>query len=345
MCFMKERDSNIELLRIVAMILVMIVHASFLAIGVPQTIDAVSLPISTFTRFLIEGLSVVCVNVFILISGWYGINIKIKKLIGLIFQVLFFSCLIYGAFLICDFKTYCNFDSLGTILLIHSNDYWFIKAYLGLLLLSPILNTFISNVSEKQFRYFLLFFYLFQTIYGWLSIYGAQWFEGGYSAMSFVGLYMLARYLHLYPVRKLDNTASVNFVLFFSIAIFLAIVAFFVTYLGYPVSGRLFTYTNPLVILESLFLLFAFCKIKFCSKAINWIAASCLAVYLLHANELFLRPYYGKIIKYWFLNENTFFFWIYTIGFMFILFISAILIDKIRIWFWKIISKGFTFSK
>lgn len=51
MCFMKERDSNIELLRIVAMILVMIVHASFLAIGVPQTIDAVSLPISTFTRF------------------------------------------------------------------------------------------------------------------------------------------------------------------------------------------------------------------------------------------------------------------------------------------------------
>jgi hypothetical protein len=39
---MKERDSNIELLRIVAMILVMIVHASFLAIGVPQTIDAMS---------------------------------------------------------------------------------------------------------------------------------------------------------------------------------------------------------------------------------------------------------------------------------------------------------------
>jgi hypothetical protein len=342
---MKERDSNIELLRIVAMILVMVVHASFLAIGAPKNVDAMSEPLSVFVRFFVEAVSVVCVNVFVLISGWYGINVKINKLCGFIFQVLFFSCLIYGAFLIYNFNSYFNCNCLGTVFLIHSSDYWFIKAYLGLLLLSPILNTFISNVSEKRLRYFLLFFYLFQTLYGWLSIYGAQWFEGGYSAMSFVGLYMLARYLHLYPVRKLDNTASVNFVLFFSIAIFLAIVAFFVTYLGYPVSGRLFTYTNPLVILESLFLLFAFCKIKFCSKAINWIAASCLAVYLLHANELFLRPYYGKIIKYWFLNENTFFFWIYTIGFMFILFISAILIDKIRIWFWKIISKGFTFSK
>jgi hypothetical protein len=342
---MKERDSNIELLRIVAMILVMVVHASFLAIGVPQTRDAISLPIPTYTRFFIEAVSVVCVNVFILISGWYGINIKMHKLHGLIFQVLFFSCLIYGAFLIYDSKTYSNFDSFGTVFLIHSTDYWFIKSYLLLLLLSPVLNTFISNSSERQLCYFLLLFYLFQTIYGWLSIYGAQEFEGGYSALSFIGLYMLARYLHLYPVKRLDNTTSVNFVLFFIIALFLAIVAFVVTYLGYPISGRLFTYTNPLVILESLFLLFAFCKIKLRSKAINWIASSCLAVYLLHANELFLRTYYGKIIKYWFLNENTFYFWIYTIGFMSILFISAILIDKVRIWLWKIISKTLVFSK
>jgi surface polysaccharide O-acyltransferase-like enzyme len=66
---MKERDSNIELLRIVAMILVMVVHASFLAIGVPQTIDAISLPIPTYYSFFVEAVSVVCVNVFILISG------------------------------------------------------------------------------------------------------------------------------------------------------------------------------------------------------------------------------------------------------------------------------------
>jgi hypothetical protein len=146
-------------------------------------------------------------------------------------------------------------------------------------------------------------------------------------------------------MKKLDNTVPVNFFLFFAIAIFLAIVAFVVTYLGYPISGRLFTYTNPLVIMESLFLLFAFTKIKLHNKIINWIASSCLAVYLLHANELFLRPYYGKIIRYWFINENTFYFWIYTIGFLFVLFMSAILIDKVRIWFWNLICKDSVLSK
>lgn len=328
-----------ELLRIVAIVLVMIVHASFLAIGVPTKTEAMSMPIPTFTRFLFQSISIVCVNVFVLISGWYGIKVKLNKILSLIFQTLFFSIFVYMVFLMYDFEKYKSFDYIGTIFLLHSNDYWFIKAYIGLFLLSPLLNSFISNSTEKQLRYFLLSFYLFQTIYGWLSIFGAQWFEGGYSAISFVGLYMLARYLRLYPIENLERNAKLYFILFFAIVLFQTVLAFCITCMGFSIAGRLFTYTNPVVILESVCLMLAFSKLKFQVKIINWIASSCLAIYLLHANELFLRPYYGKMIRTWFMKETTIDFWIYTISLMTVLFVTAILIDKVRLYIWNTLSR------
>lgn len=337
----KRRDSNMELFRIVAMILVMVVHSSFLAIGVPSHIEAITSLSSTISRFFVESLSVVCVNSFILLSGWYGINVNKNKILSLLFQILFFSTLIYCGFLLHNFDKYDNVDSFSTIFMFHSSDYWFIKSYIGLFLFAPIINVFINDVSEKQLRIFLISFYLFQTIYGWLSINGADWLGGGYSAVSFMGLYILARYVRIYNPFKITQLRSRScFIAFFSIALLLTLLSSVVTYIGLPVAGRLFTYTNPLVIVESVFLLLAFYKLKIQSSIINWISSSCLAVYLVHANELFLRPYYGEIINNWYRNEDASRFFIYTITFILVLFFLSILVDKIRMFIWKMINRA-----
>lgn len=110
-----------------------------------------------------------------------------------------------------------------------------------------------------------------------------------------------------------------------------ASLGFLVTRLGVPIAGRIFTYTNPLVIIQSLALLIGFSKLSFQNKLINWVASSCLAVYLLHANELILRPYYGTTIKNWYLQENHLTFLFHTVLFISLIFIASILIDKIRI--------------
>lgn len=47
---MKVRDSNMELLRITAMLLVLIVHASFLSLGAPASSDFQVAPTNTFFR-------------------------------------------------------------------------------------------------------------------------------------------------------------------------------------------------------------------------------------------------------------------------------------------------------
>ena len=87
----------------------------------------------------------------------------------------------------------------GCLVLLKWN--WFIKAYMGLYILSPILNAFVNNTEKKTFKNVLISFFVFQTIYSWISD-GAVFFENGYSTISFIGLYLLARYTKIYLAAK-----------------------------------------------------------------------------------------------------------------------------------------------
>ena len=55
----KMRESNMELLRILAMVLVMVVHANFRALSAPTFSEFSLMPSSTFLRLLTESISIV----------------------------------------------------------------------------------------------------------------------------------------------------------------------------------------------------------------------------------------------------------------------------------------------
>ena len=84
------RLSNIELLRIFAMILILLVHSGFKTIHAPSNEEIAWMPFSSFLRFFIQSLSVVGVNLFVLTSGWFGINVRLKRFASFLFQILFF---------------------------------------------------------------------------------------------------------------------------------------------------------------------------------------------------------------------------------------------------------------
>ncbi len=333
-----DRDSNMELFRIVSMLLVMVVHACFLSLGVPSHDDAVANPMSVFWRFESHSLSVVCVNVFVLLSGYFGIRFKLRGLLSLLFQAIFFAIVVVLSLLASGYNTSSPFQLLQNIFMLNGPDYWFVKAYIGLYLLAPALNLFIETQSRKTILTFLVVFYIFQTIYGWLSLYGAEWMGGGYSAFSFVGLYMLARYV------KINNSlASVRrgyFLLtYFGISVLQALVALLVTYKGIEVAGRLFTYTNPLVIIQSMALLLYFSRLSFKSQTVNWVASSVFAVYLLGCNELVLRPIYGKVIGGFYEKYDLFGFLGCTSLVILAVFVVAIPLDRIRLFTWNRMAK------
>lgn len=194
----KGRMSNIELLRFVAMILVLVVHSNFFALGSPTLQDTLVNPANAMARNLFQSVAIVCVNVFVLISGWFGIHPSMKGFSNFIFQCLFFLCGIYFVLWGLGLVPLTLKGLAGCFVLLNWN--WFIKAYIGLYILAPVLNTFVEKSTKKQFLYVLLSFFTFQTIYSWISN-GAVFFESGYSTMSFIGLYLLARYINVYKPR------------------------------------------------------------------------------------------------------------------------------------------------
>ena len=65
----KTRESGIELLRIIAMLMVMFVHADFLAMGAPSSADVINNVADASVRVWIQALTMCCVDIFVLISG------------------------------------------------------------------------------------------------------------------------------------------------------------------------------------------------------------------------------------------------------------------------------------
>lgn len=191
------RQSNFELLRILAMFLVIVIHADFLSTGLPSPEDYYADWLPVTTKVLFESISIVCVNVFILISGWFGIRPSFKSFSQFAFQCLFFYVGLYLLFLIKG-DAELSIRGIAQCLCLTKEDDWFIKAYIGLYVISPVLNKFIETSGEKVFRNTLIAFYIFHTLYGCSS--SARFIYHGYSAFSFIGLYLLAAYVRRYGI-------------------------------------------------------------------------------------------------------------------------------------------------
>ncbi len=291
----KVRQSNIELLRIVSMFLVLVVHADFAALGIPSSNDLISAPTESLTRLFVESMSIVCVNVFILISGWFGIRHNIKGFCNFIFQCLFFLIGIYTVGLAFGTAKLSLPGILGCFALLPNN--WFIKAYIGLYILSPIINIYIECAEERQYRHLLIAFFTFQTIYGCSG--AAVFFEGGYSTISFMGLYLLARYVNIYRHRIFDLPKKWYIGGYFALSLILAIFASLCIRMDISQIHiwKLYSYINPMVIIASLCLILYFNKLEFTNRFVNRIAASAFAVFLLHTNPNMYQQYFISQVK------------------------------------------------
>ena len=329
------RSSNMELLRIVAMFLILGIHALGLAHGgLPSVKYTQDTPLGTLFFFFSYGACCVGVNVFVLISGWFGIRFKWQSLCKLIFQVLFFTVIIFVILALVDSQRYLTLDAFSYVFLIPSSQLWFVKAYVLLMLFSPVLNSFVEHASQRQILFVLAGFYLFQSIYGWLFMNSTPWIGGGYSPVSFMGLYLLARYLRIYPQRWCSWPFSRLMGFFVILMLALAFVSTAITYLNHPIAGRLYAYSSPFAILGAVLLLVAFSRIQLQYHWINWVAASAFAVYLTHGHEIVLRHFYGPFVGRLYREFGGCPYVIMVLLFIVGVFVVSILIDKVREWLW-----------
>ena len=319
---MNKRQSNFELLRIICMIMVLACHAN----GYVNEEDLVGS--QGVIRVLINQFFLVCVNVFVMISGWFGIKASWKGAGKLLFQVVYIILLCAGASLLLGLPVSFKKDMLPYLLF--GKGYWFVVAYLILYTLSPILNAFIEHTGQKEYRNVLIAWLVVEFIYGFLL--GSEYFFFGFSPLSFIGLYLLARYARLYPGKWFSLGKGYDFAIYGALTLVSTVLFWF----GYKVFGMGFHlnhYDSPFAILSSLYFLLTFSKMDIQSKAINWLASSAFAIYLIHENPV-VSPWYHGL----FLNLSTKFpsaiVYPLALGLILIIGLVCILVDKPREWLW-----------
>lgn len=168
------RQSNYELLRIVAM--VMIVGSHFAAHGVENTLSVAggetgvylkgSITNQIFVSMLRPG-GPVGVAIFFLISGYFLIKKEESSIRKVIKETLFYgiTCGIIASILkVLNVINYVSWGAIITSLIVpvtSSNIYWFIPAYIILVMLVPFLNSRLNKLSEKSFFKLLLILWIF----------------------------------------------------------------------------------------------------------------------------------------------------------------------------------------
>lgn len=329
MCKIK-RQANIELLRIISMLLVLVIHYNVGINGQTSHEMVMTQPWKAAGVASLKSLSFVCVNCFIIISGYFGIRWKWKGLFNYLFQISFWGGLVH---LIAVAIGHCDFSfirMMNNMTLFLANGNWFFITYLGLYMFAPVLNAFIEKVTTKELGIWILVFYTFQTVFGYV-IKNCQEFNQGLTFVSFIGLYFLGAFIKRSGLKCFQWKTVTNLMVYLGVGAFCVMLSMFSNYYG--ASKDVYSYISPLQIIQTIYL-FLCCKamvIKRGEKVILFFSSSAFAALLMHSWEGAAIYKKGLI---W-INNNVAFPFVMTVFYILLFFVLAVFLDKIRIWIWN----------
>ncbi len=302
----KERMSNIELLRILAMFMVVSLHyldkGGFLQ-DLPGAFQGKS-----YLPWILEAFCIGAVNIYVLIAGYFMVDssFKISRAVKLWLQILFYAVLIpvvLIAFGVISVQGLTIYNILQYIFPIYMEQYWFGTEYLFLLLLSPISNAGVRAMDQKTLKRVLVVLVAVVSVIPSILPVSLTHDKAGYDLLWFLVLYVTAAYIRLYdfPVPNSKGKALVGFLLA-TVGIF---VWMYVLNLFAVRSGRLeekvtmsFHYNHILVWIAAVSIFLLFLQIKApggkVGRVINWAAAGTFGIYLLH-EHLTLRFEWMKL--------------------------------------------------
>lgn len=336
----RQRQSNLELLRIISMMLVMLGH--YLPLRSSTTINSLSLnPLKALMNLELHSITIVCVHCFILISGYFGIRWKAKSFLGLIFQLLFWAVIGYfiAQYFIEPFVITGHSYTLTAFIKSMFNWYqgrWFVSAYLFLYIFSPLINAFIDHTSERKILNYIIIFYIFSSVYGWVI--QSKEFNTGLSAVSLMGLYLVGAWLRKSTLSIVHWNKWYDLTGFIVCTLLLTGISALLLKIG--IRSSIYGYLNPITIFEAAFLFQFFRKLNVGTVSwVNFLAASAFAAFLLHCHP-FASFAYNYICKA--LHQYDYAL-IYVLVFIAAVFVLSVIIDKVRIILWNAIDMMYVF--
>lgn len=288
---MKQRDSSIELLRIIAMLMIVLnhysTHGGFNLSDVPMSLNKYVLSVVKWGEW--------AVNIFVLIFGYFSVKSKFKlgRIIRLYAQVWFYSVGIIVIYTLWNQEIHLGII-IRSIMPIISTQYWFFSKYILLCLLMPFLNIFILNLSRNHHLHLII---ILLTVWCTLEsvlpkFIGYDLGENTFGSIRvFTLLYLIGAYMRLYPNCKVCSTKIGWFITLSSICIMMSIKLINCRYPTSVLNIDCFSTSSILSTGFAVGMLTIFKNLGIKqNKIINGIAACTFGVYLIHDND-YMRPF------------------------------------------------------
>lgn len=287
------RQSNIELFRIVTMLLI-VAHHYVVNSGLMDVLRTSPLGAKSFFYLVFGAWGKTGINCFVLITGYFMCKsrLTVRRYLKLLLEVYFYRIVFFGVFLALGRENLTLRRLLYLLLPFSSIDKGFTSCFLAFYLLIPFLNIGVSHMSRKQhltlIGLLLLIYTIVPTIPGLdVSFNYVSWF---------VVIYFIGSYLRLYEIPLLEKHTGWKLlvVLFISIASIFSL-AFLSRRMGAHINLSYYLLSDsnkPLALLTAVlaFLWFRSLPIGY-HKWINTIASVTFGVLLIHANSDAMRTW------------------------------------------------------
>lgn len=330
----KKRDSNLELFRIITMLLI-VAHHFVVNSGLIDDGVIYSSPFSVNSIFLLifGAWGKTGINCFLLITGYFMCksHITINKYLKLLFEIYFYKIVISCIFWLTQYETFSVKSLLLTLLPFKNIEHNFTGCFLLFYLFIPFINILIKNLSEKQHISLIIVLFLTYTVIGTVkrvTFNYITWFSV---------VYIISAYIRLYPKKFFNSSKIIWFMLasiFLSVASVIGCI-WISNKTNRNIAYYFVTDSNsflPLITSVTAFLFFKNLKIKY-NGLINAMGASTFGVLLIHANSETMRKWlWTDLLK----NTEHFssdFMPLYAFICVIAIFIVCCIIDQLRIKF------------
>lgn len=299
-----KRETNFDLLKIIAMIMIIVLHFNLYGISY-KSLDTTS-SIFGFANIM-EYLCIGAVDLYVMITGYFMITSrrKLKKILELEFKIIIYSTFIY-LFLVGIHKI--KFDAVPFIKLffpLTTNTYWFMSAYLGLYILIPFINRLVNLMTKKEYLNLLMILTVFMVILK--SFFPTNFVyenASGYSLIWFIYLYLLAGYLRLYFQKKIPKSflfLIIPCIIAIQLVAKISLLKIKNINVWNQIVNNQLAYNSVLVLILSviIFVMFRNIKIegKIKNKIIQKISSLTIGVYLFHEHPYFRDILWNEILQ------------------------------------------------
>lgn len=289
------RKSNLELYRIVCMLMIVahhyVLNSGLLSEDGPLIVDKIS--DNSLFLILFGAWGKTGINCFLMITGYFMCTSKItfRKFLKLMGQIYLYRWILFAVFYIAGYEVLSVVRIVKLAMPVWDFSDNFTSCFIGFWLTIPFLNILIQNISKRQHEMLLVLMLVMYTLLGSIPM-----FDVTFNYVTWFGIiYIIASYIRLYPNPVFENRrlwgALTIGSLFIAAASIIAMQMLFGkgVYFFVSDSNRLMA----VVVAVCSFLWFKNIDIRN-SKLINSVGAATFGVFLIHTNSDAMRTWLWK---------------------------------------------------